>query len=108
MLCANGAMDVGMVGDKSDLRLSGESSSLPLLLSLLSDPALLPPPERKELGLRSESRLSEAYLTECELARESGAPLSIPVVVEIDEVKSGEDEVGFPAAAIRLATRAAA
>jgi len=98
-----------MVGDKSDFRVSGESSSLPLLLSLLSDPPLLPPPPvRKELGLRSGSLLSEAYLTECALARESGAPLSIPVVVEIDEVKSGEDEVGFPAAAIRLATRAAA
>ena len=86
------------------MMLLGDNKCLPLLLSLLS--ALPPPPERNDEGEWCESRFSEPYLTA--LPRESGAPLSIPVVVEIDEVKSGDVEVGLPAAAIIFATRAAA
>jgi hypothetical protein len=104
-----GAIEVGILGDgDSDLTVSGESRCLPLLLSLRSE--LLLPLDMKELGDRSDSRFSDPNLTAWAFPRESGDPLSIPVVVEIDvdEVKSGDDEVGLPAAAIRLATSAAA
>lgn len=83
MLCARGAIEVGIVGGDSDLNVSGESI-FPLLFSLLSE--LLLPPDRYEEGDKIGSRLSVENLTACALPLESGAPLRIPVVVEIVEV----------------------